>query len=181
MAVRLLRGHHESQGRGGPRRHRQPAARLLATLLWVVVAFAPQPLLGSVAAAGARNVSSLSPFQQAKVWVNTSSGVYHCPGTRYYGNTKAGTYLSEAQARAKAYRPAYGRICGSVVADSGSESRQHLKTVLPPRGKVWVNTSSGVYHCSGTRYYGNTKNGKYMSEADALSAGNRPAYGRGCV
>lgn len=22
-----------------------------------------------------------------KVWVNTKSHVYHCPGTRYYGNT----------------------------------------------------------------------------------------------
>jgi hypothetical protein len=36
---------------------------------------------------------------------------------------------------------------------------------------VWVNLDSKVYHYSGTRYYGNTKNGKYMSEADAIKAG----------
>ncbi len=29
-----------------------------------------------------------------KVWVNTRSGVYHCPGTRWYGNTKQGEYMT---------------------------------------------------------------------------------------
>ena len=46
--------------------------------------------------------------------------------------------------------------------------------------KVWVNTSSGVYHCPGTRYYGNTTRGKYLPEPEARAAGNRPAYGRAC-
>ena len=45
----------------------------------------------------------------------------------------------------------------------------------PGSGMVWVNTDSGVYHKEGTRYYGKTKNGKYMSEADAVKAGYRPA------
>ena len=42
-------------------------------------------------------------------------------------------------------------------------------------GTVWVNLDSGVYHKQGTRYYGKTKNGKYMSEADAIKAGYRAA------
>jgi len=46
--------------------------------------------------------------------------------------------------------------------------------------KVWVNTSSGVYHCPGTRWYGNTKRGKYMGECEAIKDGNRPAYGKPC-
>ncbi len=40
-------------------------------------------------------------------------------------------------------------------------------------GKVWVNTASNVYHCAGTRYYGKTKAGRYMTEADARAGGNR--------
>ena len=45
---------------------------------------------------------------------------------------------------------------------------------------VWVNTKSGVYHCPGTRWYGATKNGEYMTESQARAAGDRPAYGRAC-
>ena len=39
---------------------------------------------------------------------------------------------------------------------------------------VWVNTRSGVYHFAGERYYGSTKNGKFMCEKDARAEGNRP-------
>ncbi|MGC1130364.1 MAG: hypothetical protein WA875_12450, partial [Candidatus Acidiferrales bacterium] len=42
-------------------------------------------------------------------------------------------------------------------------------------GRVWVNTDSKVYHYSGTRYYGKTKDGKYMSESDAVKAGYQAA------
>ncbi len=40
-------------------------------------------------------------------------------------------------------------------------------------GKVWVNTATGIYHKSG-RWYGKTKSGKFMTEADAKSAGYKP-------
>jgi nuclease S1 len=47
-----------------------------------------------------------------KVWVNTNSGVYHCPGTRWYGRTKSGQYMTQREAQSKGYRPAYGAVCG---------------------------------------------------------------------
>ena len=37
-------------------------------------------------------------------------------------------------------------------------------------GKVWVNLDSGIYH-KGGRWYGKTKSGKFMTEADAKAAG----------
>lgn len=47
-----------------------------------------------------------------KVWVNSDTKVYHCPGTRYYGKTKDGSYMTETEAAAKGVRPDHGKACG---------------------------------------------------------------------
>lgn len=49
------------------------------------------------------------------------------------------------------------------------------KPGTPGNGQVWVNTESHVYHKAGSRYYGKTKQGKYMSEADAIKEGDKAA------
>jgi hypothetical protein len=46
-----------------------------------------------------------------KVWVNTGSMVYHCPGDRYYGKTKAGKYMTEKDARAAGAHGEKGQTC----------------------------------------------------------------------
>jgi hypothetical protein len=43
---------------------------------------------------------------------------------------------------------------------------------------VWVNTRSGKYWKPGSRYYGKTKEGEFMSELDALYRGYSPAGGK---
>ena len=43
----------------------------------------------------------------------------------------------------------------------------------PKKGMVWVNTNSKVYHKEGSRWYGKTKTGKWMTEEDAIKEGDR--------
>jgi hypothetical protein len=46
-------------------------------------------------------------------------------------------------------------------------------------GTVWVNTRSGKYWKPGSRYYGVTKQGEFMTEKEAIQKGYRPANGTG--
>lgn len=50
------------------------------------------------------------------------------------------------------------------------------KQVQPPpaaSGMVWVNPDSKIFHKEGSRWYGKTKQGSYMTEAEAIKAGYR--------
>jgi hypothetical protein len=47
-------------------------------------------------------------------------------------------------------------------------------------GKVWVNKSTKVYHCPGDKWFGHTKQGEYVSEADAVAQGAKPDHGKAC-
>jgi hypothetical protein len=42
-------------------------------------------------------------------------------------------------------------------------------------GMVWVNTKTHVFHTSTSRYYGKTKEGKYLSEQAAIAEGDHAA------
>ena len=60
------------------------------------------------------------------------------------------------------------------VSKSAPAARPAAQQQTPPAngaGMVWVNTASGVDHKPGTRWYGKTEQGKYMTEADAQKAG----------
>jgi hypothetical protein len=75
------------------------------------VSAAPVSAQNSSRAGAAAAVSDDKGNPDVKVWVNTASGVYHCPGSRWYGNTKHGQYMTQAEAQEKHYRPAYGKVC----------------------------------------------------------------------
>ncbi len=61
-----------------------------------------------------------------------------------------------------------------TVAETASATTTQGSAVTAA-GQVWVNTKSGVIWKPGSAYYGKTKTGKYMSEADALAAGYHEA------
>jgi hypothetical protein len=48
----------------------------------------------------------LAQSEERQVWVNTATGIYHYPGTRWYGNPKQGKFMNEKDATAQGYRAA---------------------------------------------------------------------------
>jgi hypothetical protein len=80
------------------------AVRFLAFLLIALLLSVPGIQAQNVSTPAGARVAQSSESRQ--VWVNTATGVYHYPGTRWYGNTKEGKFMSEADARAQGYRPA---------------------------------------------------------------------------
>ncbi len=68
----------------------------------------------------------------------------------------------------------------AAATGASAKSRSTEAATNPPapgggHGLVWVNTDSHVYHREGSRFYGTTKKGKYMTEAEAMKEGNRAA------
>jgi predicted flap endonuclease-1-like 5' DNA nuclease len=69
---------------------------------------------------------------------------------------------------AKAGKGARSGATSSPAPPAGAQAQ-----TPPAPGMVWVNTETKVFHLEGDRWYGKTKHGKYMTEADALKAGYR--------
>ncbi|HEV2473191.1 MAG TPA: hypothetical protein VGS41_11030 [Chthonomonadales bacterium] len=62
-----------------------------------------------------------------------------------------------------------------VLALSGEQPEGNAPA--PSGGQVWVNTRTGVYWRAGTRWYGKTRQGRYMPEQQAIRAQYRAAGG----
>ena len=60
-------------------------------------------------------------------------------------------------------------------AASARTTEPAVEQAAPKKGMVWVNTDSNIYHKEGSPWYGKTKQGKWMTEADAIKEGNRAA------
>jgi hypothetical protein len=69
---------------------------------------------------------------------------------------------------------------GAPAAAGAGEFTTELqaRAGCPSDTVVLVNTQTRVYHYPGTHYYGRTRKGAYMCEADARAAGDRAARNR---
>ena len=101
---------------------------------------------------------------------------------KWYG--KAAASKKTAKKEAAASKETASRKETSAREEPASRPMPSARNEMPAAGggagKVWVNTDSHVYHCSGDRWYGKTKKGEYMSESDAKAKGNRADHGKAC-
>jgi len=97
-------------------------------------------------------------------------------------STPAAAPAAAAPAPVATSSPAPAASSSSSKASTRSSGPRAAKTPAPGGGPglVWVNSGTNVYHCYGTEFYGTTKAGKYMSEADAKAAGARPERNKAC-
>jgi TonB family protein len=123
--------------------------------------------------------------------------------TVHTGDTIVVTYVEDQSRRlARLVQEANGGVRGvkGTPADTGGVASVNPRMLIDPHttgpstavastasskglaagggpGLVWVNKNTNVYYSYGSSYYGKTKQGQYMSEADAKALGARPDHG----
>lgn len=95
--------------------------------------------------------------------------------TNAVNNAKASTAAAMAPAP-KASAPAAAPVAAAPMAKADPKM-----AAGGGAGKVWVNSGSKTYHCEGSKFYGKTKAGEFMTETDAKAKGNKAVKGKACA
>jgi hypothetical protein len=132
-------------------------------------------------------------FAQAPAAAPTGSTGLCNDGSYYSGATKKGACsghqgvktwwgVSAAPAAPAAQSAAPAPSTTPAAAPAATRPAAAAPAAAPGGGPgmVWVNKSSKTYHCSTDRWYGKTKDGAYLSEADAKTQGFHAAHGKAC-
>lgn len=113
-----------------------------------------------------RPYASVDDLAKAGVSTSTITKIRSQVTVGARATSTAPTSASASTGATKAPSPAPAAKSAKTAGDKVAQSP-------PAKGMVWVNTDSKVYHYEGDRWYGKTKQGKYMTEADAIAAGYR--------
>jgi hypothetical protein len=110
-------------------------------------------------------------------WIATYKQVFHTD--RPLSPQEYRQFTETASRRAGAGGGPTAPVATTPVPDSTSNTTNDATSGSTPNGavRVWVNTRSGKYFLPGSRYYGNTKSGEYMTEDQAIRQGYVKAGG----
>jgi predicted cobalt transporter CbtA len=103
------------------------------------------------------------PAGKAGASSSKTAGANEATGTSVKNSSQA----TETRKARSAKTPAAGSAERTAPTVSESEI-----SAAKASGKVWVNTETGVYH-KGGQWYGATKQGRFMTEDEAVKAGYR--------
>ena len=191
--------HEPERGAGARRRRRIPGfilshLKIMKTLLSSVAlaaglsfSVAGQAQAPAAAPAGATGLCKDGSYASK----DTKKGACAKHGGIKDWYAEAGAAAAPAAAATKAAPAVAGSTPAVAPAPTTAPAKAPAKTAAAAPatapapgggpGQVWVNSSSKVYHCSGTKYYGTTKHGEYMTEAAAKAAGNHADHGKACA
>jgi len=156
------------------------SAAVAAALLTSAASFAQAPAAAPAGTTGLCKDGSYSSNATKKGACSGHKGVkeWYSAAPAAAAPAAAPAPAAAAPAAAKAAAPA------APAATPMAPAKPAVAATAPAAGggagKVWVNSASKVYHCEGTKYYGKTKAGSYMTEAEAKAAGNHADHGKAC-
>src|SRR5262249_2070784 len=130
--------------------------------------------LPGVGSATAKKIIAGRPY--ASVDDLAKAGVGKSTIEKIRSQVTLGAAPASAGKAASSEKPATGRSTEAASGKSASAKSSEASTPRQPppaKGMVWVNTATKVYHYEGDKWYGNTKEGKYMTEDEAIKAGYR--------
>jgi hypothetical protein len=149
---------------------------LIAVMAAAVMIAAPG--VHAQAAASSGSSTTIQCNDGTSQTVTTTKGA--CRGHKGINKSASGSNSSSSSSNsssASSNTAAAAPAAASKTSASSSSATKSAPSTTPAAGggpdKVWVNTGSKTkaYHCQGDKYYGTTKQGQYMTKAQAESQG----------